>query len=147
MTLLCSSTWYKAQDLLKIVIRVRKTLYEHRLGPQGISQLKAIYVELGKTQTGCPLSATARFPANLCYVCEANGEWPSLMQQLRLAVCRLTVDQPTTACVDVAFSFRDPEQSLWEATSNVMNAIGNMRDVFVRETVESEMIWRKDKKG
>ncbi|KAI7862486.1 hypothetical protein BDF14DRAFT_1854576, partial [Spinellus fusiger] len=142
--LLLSSYWYKAGEILQITNRIRNILYTHRLSSEAVSKLSVLHEQLRKANTGCPFSAHARFPKDADFVCESYDTWPHLLQQLKLALSRLSVpmkkiDPPC----DFAYTFKDAEVELWETTSAILSSIGKMEGIFTH-TLENlcEVEWK-----
>jgi len=152
--------WYNVANLGRAIRGIRGinfSIVEQR--DEALARLNAILNE-------APYAIDTRFPIGAAYVCEAIGDWPVKLTQLRESLAyrerikdekekrndkqetKMMVNKNAGAgamvnfgddrSFDKSWDFNDSLHAFYKSTQNILSEIGNYDRVFTRENFEEE---------
>jgi hypothetical protein len=136
-TVMQLSKWYRVETLYRLLESFRSR------NPAVVAVRGQMLQELNSSTTACPYAANARF-GNASYVCELDGAWLGLFQQLRTALTYKPAANVGRRRIEGGTSSNELENqanddvivAFWNCTATMIEKIANGDGVLNRVSFE-----------
>jgi len=143
------SPWYEARDLRRAVMEVSQIDYSK------VAERKRARDIFTRLETDVPFSEDKRFPPNVLYVYQDDGDWNAKFQQLYSSLEYVEGDKdqkkpgnthkpaPTAGDVELEkpWSYNDASQQFRNVIRLMANQIARMQGVYGRKSFEARFGW------